>query len=121
MDYAFDVFSSNKKIIPHNGRNIGVYEDYKLMCNRCESYYIIKICKHNYKEFCNYVPFKMLCDKEIPNMLTDIFNTFFAEIWDIKNKYNKNIYIHDYKCYDIDDINENDENCYYLMYIECQC
>jgi hypothetical protein len=118
-DYFYHeiTFITDKEWLPKNGRNLGDYDDYKLMCSRSVSFYLIKITQLEYEEISKYVPFNVspIDGEEYPN---EIFDNFLITIGKIKNDYYNNIHNNQYNCCDYDDVNDKD---YFLMYIEHQC
>lgn len=121
-DLSIEIFSLNHKNnnIPHNGRNIGNYEDYKYMCVACEGYYIKKIKQEDYDNLlkvCVNDKLYHVHDDILPTINNNIITMLIDEVFEIKNKYHHNIFSHSFNCVEYDNINEND---YYIMYIHVE-
>ncbi len=122
-DLTIEIFSLDKKDrnVPHNGRNIGNYnDDYKYMCVACEGYYIKKIKQEDYNNLLNVCAenkFYSVCEDILPTACDNIITKLMEEVSEIKNNYHHNIFVHDYSCIEYDNINKND--CY-IMYVHCE-
>jgi hypothetical protein len=122
-DFTIQIFNLNErnKYVPHNGRNIGNYEeDYKYMCVACESYYIKKIKQEDYNNLlnvCNKDKLYYIYEDTLPTTSNNIIKKLIDEVVEIQNKYLNDIFIHNYDCVEYDDINEDD--CY-IMFINVE-
>lgn len=121
-DFSIEIFSLHQKnkYIPHNGCNIGNYEDYKHMCVACEGYYIKQITQEEYNNLlkvCENDKLYHVHDDILPTTDENTIAVLIEEVFKIKNNYQCHVFNHNFNWVDYDDLNE--DNCY-IMYVHVE-
>ena len=115
-DYELFNLREETNNTPHNGRNIGNYEDYRCACVYSQCYYVKKINQEQYETLFNVSSNEnKICILNIYSYPTIV--DMLDEVTKIQQNYSNHLFTHEYECVKYEDVNDHD---FYIMYIHIE-